>query len=58
MSFVPLYENQILFDELHDYLIGKGFARISIQPVFIDFNTGQILQVDGIYKRNDNINNK
>jgi FkbM family methyltransferase len=51
MSFVPLYENQILFDELHDYLIRKGFERISIQPVFMDFNTGQILQVDGIYRR-------
>jgi FkbM family methyltransferase len=57
MSFVPLYENQMLFDEMHDYLIRKGFIRVSIQPVFMDFNTGQILQVDGIYKRayNNNI---
>lgn len=54
MSFVPLYENQMLFDEMHDYLVRKGFTRISIQPVFMDFSTGQILQVDGIYMRNNN----
>jgi methyltransferase, FkbM family len=51
MSFVPLYDNQMLFEEMHNYLSNKGFSRISIQPAFINFVTGEILQVDGIYQR-------
>jgi hypothetical protein len=51
MSFVSLYENQMLFEEMHNYLNKKGFSRISVQSAFINFNTDEILQVDGIYQR-------
>jgi hypothetical protein len=51
MSFVSLYENQLLFEEMHNYLSKKGFCRISVQPAFINFNTGEMLQVGGIYQR-------
>jgi len=51
MSFAPLYENQMLFEDMHQYVAQKGFSRISLQPAFMNFNSGQIFQVDTIYQR-------
>ncbi|MFM7105241.1 MAG: FkbM family methyltransferase [Flavobacteriales bacterium] len=50
MSMVPLYENQDwLFKEILDEFTGQGFKLMSISPAFTDNNTGQILQCDGIF---------
>ena len=51
MSLVPLYQDGLLFPELHSLLSGKGYALVSIEPGFSDRNSGQLLQVDGIYHR-------
>jgi FkbM family methyltransferase len=49
MSIVPLYENEILFDEMIKYLETKGFILFSLENGFSNPTTGQLLQVDGIF---------
>jgi FkbM family methyltransferase len=50
MSMVPLYENQDwLFKEILDEFTSQGFKLMSISPAFTDIKTGQILQCDGIF---------
>lgn len=51
MSLVPLYKDALLFNKMYDLLINKGYTLVSIEPVFIDKNTGQLLQVDCIFHR-------
>ena len=51
MSLVPLYENSLLFIEMYDLLYKKGYNLVAVEPVFIDRNTGRLLQVDGIFHR-------
>jgi FkbM family methyltransferase len=51
MSFVPLYEDQILFDEMNKILHDRGYRMISIEPSFLDEESGHMLQVDGIFHR-------
>ncbi|MES2519122.1 MAG: FkbM family methyltransferase [Bacteroidota bacterium] len=50
MSFVPMYENEPLFDEMHDYIRNKGFKLISPVGV-LPTNSNQILQMDMLYQR-------
>jgi FkbM family methyltransferase len=49
MSILPLYENEILFIEMINYLDKKGFQLFSLENGFSDLTTGQLLQVDGIF---------
>ena len=51
MSLVPLYDNQPLFEEMTSYLHGKGFLLFSLENGFANQETGQLLQVDGIFAR-------
>jgi len=51
MSFVPLYDGEILFDEMYSFLHDKDFKMIAIEPGFKDKITGQLLQVDGFFQR-------
>jgi len=51
LSFVPLYENQILFPEMMSYLEERGFELRRIAPGFTDPETGAMLQADGIFFR-------
>ncbi len=51
MSLVPLYEEELLFDEMYNVLVQKGYTLVAIEPGFSDFETGQVLQVDGIFHR-------
>jgi FkbM family methyltransferase len=51
MSLIPLYEGELIFSDMHRLLSEKGYTMVSIEPVFIDNNSGQLLQVDGIYHR-------
>ena len=51
MSLVPLYENEVLFTTMIDYMSEKGYTLMSIEPVFSDPVTGQLLQIDGIFFR-------
>lgn len=49
MSIIPLYENEMLFIEMINYLDKKGFQLFSLENGFSDQTTGQLFQVDGIF---------
>lgn len=51
MSLVPLYKGELLFDELYSIMKHKGYSLVAILPGFSDRNSGQLLQVDGIFHR-------
>ena len=51
MSLVSLYKGDKLFLDVTKYLYNKGFLLMSLEPVFCDSLTGQLLQVDGIFFR-------
>src|SRR6185295_19444385 len=51
LSFVPLYRDQILFLEMVYLLKQGGFRLMSLEPVFRDDKTGELLQVDGVFFR-------
>ncbi|MFH2069168.1 MAG: FkbM family methyltransferase [Candidatus Omnitrophota bacterium] len=46
LSLVQLYEGQRLFDDLLAEVKERGFNLWSIRPVFIEQNSGRLLQVD------------
>jgi hypothetical protein len=54
LSLVPLYEGQLLFDEMIAMLTGMGFELWSLIPGFVNQKTGRLLQVDGLFSRRDN----
>jgi len=51
MSLIPLYQDEMLFGEMHNLLTSKGYTLVSIEPGFSDEHSGQLLQADGIYHR-------
>ncbi len=51
MSIVPLYESELLFEELVAYMRTIGFSLITFEPSFADPVTGALLQVDGLFSR-------
>ncbi len=51
MSLVPLYQGELLFEELYSLMKEKGYSLVTILPGFSDKKTGQLLQVDGIFHR-------
>ena len=57
MSLVPLYSGQSLYRDIIDRLNLEGFKLWALQKGFTDSRTGQSLQIDGVFLRND-ISNK
>jgi len=51
MSLIPLYEGESLFNKMYNILIKKGYSMVSIEPVFLDQNSGKLMQIDGIFHR-------
>lgn len=49
MSIVPLYEGQVLYRELIDYLDALGFELWGLLPGFVDPASGRLLQMDGLF---------
>lgn len=49
MSIIPLYEEEILFYDMLHYLNTKEFRLFSLENGFSNPQTGQLLQVDGIF---------
>jgi FkbM family methyltransferase len=52
MSLVELYEGEMLFFQMADLLSKHGFSLYSLENGFYNNDTGQLLQVDGIFFRN------
>ena len=53
LSFTPLYEGQRLFSELVAELEQRGFVPSSMHEVFVDPANGRLLQVDGLFVREE-----
>lgn len=53
MSYFPLYSNELLIMEAIDLLAKKGYALMLLEPVSMNPQTGQLLQVDGVFFRHD-----
>jgi FkbM family methyltransferase len=51
MAIVPLYNKEVLFRPMIDFLDEKGFNLYSLENGFYNLKTGQLLQVDGIFVR-------
>lgn len=51
MSLVPLYEGAFLFNEVFALMSEKGYTLVAVEPGFSDPDSGQLLQVDGIFHR-------
>jgi len=51
LTFQSLYKNQILFDEIYNYLLNKGYHFVNIEPGFMNEETGELLQIDGVFKK-------
>lgn len=49
LSLVTLYEDQLLFDEMIDYIVRLRFELYDIFPGFRNKQTGRLLQVDAIF---------
>jgi len=54
MSLACLYEGELLMPEMVNYLGGLGYALMSLEPGFADPASGRLLQVDGIFFRDNN----
>ena len=55
MSLLELYKGQMLFVETIAYLEQLGFKLYSLENGFYDKNTGQLLCLDGIFFREDEV---
>lgn len=53
MSLVELYENQMLFFDMAQRLRNNGFELAGLLPGFVDNDSGHLLQVDGMFFRNN-----
>lgn len=51
MSLAPLYEDELLFNEMCLFMKGKGYSLVAIENGFSDSESGRLLQVDGIFHR-------
>jgi FkbM family methyltransferase len=54
LSLVPLYKDSPLFFELIEYLNSLGFSLFSVENGFYEEKTGRLLQLDGIFFRDNN----
>ncbi len=51
LSLVPLYEGAPTSEDLHTFLFQKGYRLVSVEPVMADPESGELLQIDGVYHR-------
>lgn len=49
MSLEELYDNEMLFTEMLNFIESKGFKLQSLENQFSDIKSGKLLQVDGIF---------
>jgi hypothetical protein len=53
LSLVPLYKGQLLAKDMWEILAARGFQPWSFEPGFRHPETGRMLQLDGIFVRNN-----
>jgi hypothetical protein len=55
LSFVELYEGQMLFRDMLDWLGGMGFTPYRMAPAYIDVTDGRWLQADAVFFRPERV---
>lgn len=53
LSLTPLYEGQVLYEEMIEHLGSAGFALVNVCSGFADPRTGRVLQIDGAFLREE-----
>lgn len=53
LSFKELYKRAPIFNEMIQYMNKLGYYLISLEKVFSDVNTDELLQVDGMFIKNE-----
>lgn len=51
LSLDELYKNGALFDDIYTYLRSVGFKLVGVEPGFSRVDTGELLQMDGLFVR-------
>ena len=51
LSLLPVYEGQLLFLPLVEWILGLGFTPVRFLPSFVDPRDGRWLQADGLFFR-------
>jgi FkbM family methyltransferase len=51
LSYVPLYEGQALLAEVVTFLSASGLDLVSLEEVLAESQSGELLQVDGLFVR-------
>jgi FkbM family methyltransferase len=55
LSLVPMYENNgIIYTDVIKYMEDHGFYLFGVQTGFVNKETGQVLQADGLFAKKDN----
>lgn len=49
VSILPLYQGELLFEDMLNYMNNLGYSMTYINPTFFDLMTGQMLQADVIF---------
>jgi FkbM family methyltransferase len=51
MSLVQLYDGATPFIDMYNYITSHGFTCISLSPAFVNPNTFEVEQLDGLFER-------
>ncbi len=51
MPLTPLYDGEASFLELYTHLLGLGYRMVGADPAFVDAHSGEVLQIDGVFRR-------
>ncbi|WP_018078845.1 FkbM family methyltransferase [Thiobacillus denitrificans] len=55
LSLVPLYEGQVLYKAMIEWLAARGFELWSVMPGFVNQSSGRMLQMDGVFFRSSRL---
>lgn len=51
ISLIPIYRDEPCFPEMHALMENIGYRLISLEPTLIHPHSGEMLQIDGIYRK-------
>ena len=51
MSITPLYEGELLFEEMYSRIKNDGYKLVAVEPGFSDLSTGEMLQLETVFHR-------
>ena len=51
LSLTTLYEGQVLFREMYEFMCNHNYEIVALEPEFWDARTGVLLQVNAVFHR-------